>query len=77
MKSIEFIKKEMDLLYENSNNYTSNEYLIMSNKLKKEYETSISNKKPLEYFYYTEQLLDFDYYYYVLNIYKYIFLIII
>jgi hypothetical protein len=58
MKSIEFIKKEMDLLYENSNNYTSNEYLMMSNKLKKEYETAIlninKNKKPLE---------DFDYYY--------------
>ncbi len=65
MKSIEFIKKEMDLLYENSNNYTSNEYLIMSNKLKKEYEKAIlnKNKKPLEDFYYTEQLLDFDYYY--------------
>ncbi len=61
MKSIEFIKKEMDLLYENSNNYTSNEYLMMSNKLKKEYETAIlninKNKKPLE------QLSDFDYYY--------------
>lgn len=65
MKSIEFIKKEMDLLYENSNNYTSNEYLMMSNKLKKEYETAISNKnkKPIEDFYFTEQLLDFDYYY--------------
>ena len=63
MKSIEFIKKEMDLLYENSNNYTSNEYLIISNKLKKEYEIAIlnKNKKPLEDFYYTEQLLDFDY----------------
>lgn len=59
MKSIEFIKKEMDLLYENSNNYTSNEYLMMSNKLKKEYETAVlnKNKKPIE------QLLDFDYYY--------------
>jgi hypothetical protein len=59
MKSIEFIKKEMDLLYENSNNYTSNEYLMMSNKLKKEYETAVlnKNKKPLE------QLLDFNYYY--------------
>ncbi len=65
MKSIEFIKKEMDLLYENSDNYTSNDYLMMSNKLKKEYETAIlnKNKKPLEDFYYTEQLLDFDYYY--------------
>ncbi len=65
MKSIEFIKKEMDLLYENSNNYTSNEYLIMSNKLKKEYEKAIlnKNKKPIEDFYFTEQLLDFDYYY--------------
>jgi hypothetical protein len=59
MKSIEFIKKEMDLLYENSNNYTSNEYLMMSNKLKKEYETAVlnKNKKPIE------QLIDFDYYY--------------
>ena len=65
MKSIEFIKKEMDLLYENSNNYTSNEYLMMSNKLKKEYETASlnKNKKTLEDFYYTEQLLNFDYYY--------------
>lgn len=65
MKSIEFIKKEMDILYENSNNYTSNEYLIMSNKLKKEYEKAIlnKNKKPIEDFYFTEQLLDFDYYY--------------
>ena len=67
MKSIEFIKKEMDILYENSNNYTSNEYLIMSNKLKKEYETASlnknKNKKPIEDFYFTEQLLDFDYYY--------------
>ncbi len=65
MKSIEFIKKEMDLLYENSNNYTSNEYLIMSNELKKEYEKAIlnKNKKPIEDFYFTEQLLDFDYYY--------------
>lgn len=65
MKSIQFIKKEMDLLYENSNNYTSNEYLIMSNKLKKEYEKAIlnKNKKPIEDFYFTEQLLDFDYYY--------------
>jgi len=57
----------MDLLYENSNNYTSNEYLMMSNKLKKEYETAIlninKNKKPIEDFYFTEQLLDFDYYY--------------
>lgn len=65
MKSIEFIKKEMDILYENSNNYTSNEYLIMSNKLKKEYEKASLNinKKCLEDFYFTEQLLDFDYYY--------------
>jgi len=53
----------MDLLYENSNNYTSNKYLMMSNKLKKEYETAILNKKSSKDFYYTEQLLDFDYYY--------------
>lgn len=55
MKSIEFIKKEMELLYENSNNYTSNEYLMKSNELKKEYERAILNKKSI--------IKDFDYYY--------------
>lgn len=45
MKSIDFIKKEMELLFENIDNYTSYEYLIKSNELKKEYEKVISKKK--------------------------------
>ena len=55
LRSIEIIQKEMEELYENADNLTSNDFLTKSNNLKKEFERS--KNQPLNY------QSSFDYYF--------------